>query len=66
MNTTPKLPAFIRVAEFAHESGFSKKKTISMILSGELRARKLKPGVRNSPWMIPASELTRIYEEVAA
>lgn len=61
-NTTPQL---IRVADFANQSGMSKDQVKMMILQGRIKARKLN-GKRNSPWMIPVRELTRVVEEVAA
>ena len=58
-------PALIRVAEFAERSGLSKKQVTKMILQKKLRARKLN-NKRNSPWLVPAAELDRLVEEVAA
>lgn len=60
--TTPQL---IRVADFADQSGMSRDQVKMMILQGRIKARKLN-GKRNSPWMIPVRELTRVVEEVAA
>ncbi|WP_262347263.1 hypothetical protein [Corynebacterium aurimucosum] len=39
---------------------------IKLILRGQLKAEKMNPSARNSPWLIPTSELTRYVEEVAA
>lgn len=64
-NTNNNCPKLIRVAEFAERSGLSKKQVTKMILQKKLRARKLNDK-RNSPWLVPATELDRLVEEVAA
>lgn len=58
-------PALIRVAEFAEQSGLSRKQVKTMILQKKLKARKLNVK-RNSPWLVLSSELDRLVEEVAA
>lgn len=58
-------PELIRVAEFAERSGLSRKQVNTMILQGRLKARKLN-GKRNSPWLLPETELERLVQEVAA
>ncbi|MEY8577241.1 helix-turn-helix domain-containing protein [Corynebacteriaceae bacterium 6-324] len=59
-------PALLKVAEFVELTGVSKKAVNSMILRKEIKARKLNPSKRNSPYLIPRSELTRFLDEVAA
>lgn len=63
--TNNTVPSFIRLNEFVAQSGLSKKQVKTMILRKEIRARKLNPK-RNSPWLIPSSELRRLVEEAAA
>lgn len=64
--TTTGLPKLIKVKEFSDQSGLARKQVIKLILSGRLKAEKMTPGARNSPWLIPSSELTRYVDEVAA
>lgn len=64
-NTNNNCPELIRVAEFAERSGLSRKQVNTMILQGRLKARKLN-AKRNSPWLLPATELERLVQEVAA
>lgn len=65
-NTTDILPKLVKVSEFSEATGISKKATTSMILQGRIKAEKLNPGKRNSPYLIPRSEMERFLEEVAA
>ncbi|WP_313546479.1 helix-turn-helix domain-containing protein [Corynebacterium sp.] len=60
------LPKLVKVSEFAEATGISKKATTSMILQGRIKAEKLNPGKRNSPYLIPRSEMQRFLDEVAA
>lgn len=64
-NTNNNCSELIRVAEFAERSGLSRKQVNTMILQGRLKARKLN-AKRNSPWLLPATELERLVQEVAA
>lgn len=63
---TTGLPKLIKVKEFSDQSGLARKQVIKLILRGQLKAEKMNPSARNSPWLIPSSELTRYVEEVAA
>lgn len=65
MNTTTIKGPFLKVAEFVSMTGLEKKQVTRMIHAGDIRARKLTPGKRNSPWLIPSSEASRLLEEVA-
>lgn len=66
MHSKTIAPKLVKVAEFAEATGLSRKATKSMILQGRIKAEKLNPGKRNSPYLIPRSEMERFLEEVAA
>lgn len=59
-------PKLLKVAEFSELTGIPRKAIKSMILQGRLKAQKLNPEKRNSPYLIPYSEMERFVEEVAA
>lgn len=59
-------PRLLKVAEFSELTGIPRKAIKSMILQGRIKAQKLNPEKRNSPYLIPYSEMERFVEEVAA
>ncbi len=63
---TTRQPKLIKVADFSEQSGLARKQVIKLILSGRIKAEKMNPRARNSPWLIPAAELSRYVEEIAA
>lgn len=64
--TSTNTPALLKVAQFVEMTGIPKKAVTSMILRKEIKARKLNPAKRNSPYLIPRSEMERFLGEVAA
>lgn len=57
----------VKVAEAAERTGLSRKQIATMIRTKQIKARKLNPHkARNSPWLIPETEIARVLQEFAA
>jgi|GEM_PF-5864413 len=54
---TKKLPTYLTVAQFAHETGMHPQTVRQMIARREIKARQRMP---HSPYRIPASQLQKV------
>ncbi|WP_040422125.1 helix-turn-helix domain-containing protein [Corynebacterium lipophiloflavum] len=66
MNTTTSQPRLVKVGDAAQELGITRKRLIRMIHAKQIKARKLPPAARNSPFWVPRSEIERVLREFAA
>ncbi|EEI16321.1 hypothetical protein HMPREF0298_1907 [Corynebacterium lipophiloflavum DSM 44291] len=56
----------MKVGDAAQELGITRKRLIRMIHAKQIKARKLPPAARNSPFWVPRSEIERVLREFAA